>query len=112
MKRYIRANDCGVRKLTARDKTDIQAMLRTFESNGTYSERGRWSISAGGYDADFELCIDCDDDGRNIHRVKFVVPLIRSVSGHLENVGGRYLDDATFKKIADIIISRYPDCYL
>ena len=112
MKIYIKENDCGIGKLTARDKQDIQTMIVTFEHNGSYSQRGRWSISSGGYDADFELCVNCDDRGRNIQRVQYVVPLIRCVSGHLENVGGSYLDDSTFKKIANIIISRYPDCYL
>ena len=112
MKRYIKANSDAIGKLTARDKQDIQTMLRTFESNGSYSQRGRWSISSGGYDVDFELYVNSDDNGRNIQRVQYVLPLIRCVSGHLENVGGRYLDDSTFKKIADIIISRYPDCYL
>ena len=108
MKRYIRANDCGIGKLTARDKQDIQTMLGTFESNGSYSQRGKWSISSGGYDLDFEISVNCGTD----RYVTYFVPLIHCVSGHLENVGGSYLDDTTFRKIADIIISRYPDCYL
>ena len=80
------------------DIASLNRALDRFDRNGKYAKQGRWSITKGGYDLDFEIQLDGN-------------PVVQCFVGELEKFDDS-VDDEIFRRVADAVIKKYPDCFI
>lgn len=80
----------------------LRDCLRSFDENGRYAHRGRWSIGRGGYDLQWELCYT-DYSG-------YSQAFVHCISNRLEWVNGRMSEYPNAVKVIKTILSEYTWC--